>query len=397
MGMNSTFTVFLMTLIGKFPEAQRVMLLPITVGCAMSFICSSFLMGPLMKKLTPRAIFPICAFLAALYCISYAFAWSYTVLIVASVFGGLTLSLGTHAMGVNVITPYFAEYGKKASAVVGVVLASASLGAAVFSFAPGLISVTGSLRNAYLVIGVVVVLFNLAAYVIIPKTPKPEVLSDAAADNGAQALPGLDMKSALRTPAFWLVFAGILFMTIMYQGLCGHLPTFLKISGMDETQANSMQGIMQFVGIFFVLFGGAIVNKIGVKGLILFAGLPLAAGCLLFGFVFQNIMAVWFAVICSILCVSGAMILNICPVITPALFGQREMNRINAIYSGGVFWGAAAVAAQILNFVISESANGEVVAMHYDRGFLLAVVFGVAGMVCLFAALAVNPLKKEKK
>ena len=164
---------------------------------------------------------------------------------------------------------------------------------------------------------------------------------------------------------------------------------------MEENRANSMQGIMQFVGIFFVLFGGAIVNKIGVKGLILLAGVPLAAGCLLFGYAFHDPTAVWFAIICSILCVSGAMILNICPVITPALFGAREMNRINAVYSGGVFWGAAAVAAQILNFVITETVNGEVVPTHYDRGFLLAVVFGVAGMICLFASLALNPMKKK--
>jgi asparagine synthetase B (glutamine-hydrolysing) len=49
----------------------------------------------------------------ALYCGCYAFAGSYTVLIVASVFGGLVLSLGTHAMGVNAITPYFGEFGAK--------------------------------------------------------------------------------------------------------------------------------------------------------------------------------------------------------------------------------------------------------------------------------------------
>lgn len=396
MGMNSTFTVFLKTLIGEWPEAYAVMLLPITVGCAMSFICSSFLMGPLMKKLSPRMIFPLCAALGAVYCVAYASAPNYTVLILASVFGGLVLSLGTHAMGVNVITPYFAEYGSKASAVIGTVLASASLGAAVFSFSPGLVPLVGNnWRNAYLVIGAVVVLCNLIAFFIIPKTPKTDPAASAGAAGEAQPLPGLTMSAALKTPSFWLVFFGIFFMTVMYQGLCGHLPTFLKVIGMEENRANSMQGIMQFVGIVFVLFGGAIVNKIGVKGLILFAGVPLAVGCLLFGFAFKDPNAFWFAIVCSVLCVTGAMILNICPVITPALFGQREMNRINAIYSGGVFWGAAAVAAQIMNFVINETVNGEVVPMHYDRGFLLAVAFGVAGMICLFVSLALSPMKKK--
>ena len=147
------------------------------------------------------------------------------------------------------------------------------------------------------------------------------------------------------------------------------------------------------VVVAFVLFGGAIVSKIGVKGLILLSGLPLSAGCLLFGFAFKDPTAIWFATICSVLCVSGALILNICPVITPTLFGNKEMNRINAIYSGGVFWGAAAVAAQILNFAITSDSSG---AARYDRGFLLAVIFGVVGMVLLFASLLKNPMRGLK-
>lgn len=90
------------------------------------------------------------------------------------------------------------------------------------------------------------------------------------------------MKQAVKSSAFWLVFVGILFMTIMYQGLCTYMPTFLQICGMSTEIASSMQGIMQLVGIVFILAGGALVNKIGVKGLIIFAAVPLAVGCLLY-------------------------------------------------------------------------------------------------------------------
>ena len=239
-------------------------------------------------------------------------------------------------------------------------------------------------------IGAVVVLCDVIAFLLIPKTPKQEGAA-AAADGGAEETPGLTFGQSLATPSFWLVAFGILCLTIMYQGLCAYMPTYLSSFAEKAPSvaaaSSSMQGVMQFVGIAFVLFGGALVNKIGVKGLILFASLPLAVGVLLYAFVFPSLTTVWFAVICSILCVSGAVILNICSTITPVLFGQKAMNRINGIYSGGIFWGAAAVQSLILGAIIGKKG--------FSGGFLAAAVIGLAGMLMLFLALALNPMKKK--
>ena len=396
MGMNSVFTVFLpsfMATWGIAYEEISKLTLAITVGCAMSFFCASFLMGPIMKKLAPRAIFLLCAVLAVCYCAIYFAASAPWMLVAGAVFGGLVLSLGTHAMGVAAITPYFASFGAKTGITVGVVLASASVGATVFSFSPYLMQLfDGNWRPVFLVIGAVVVLCDVIAFLLIPKTPKQEGAADASAAAADEA-PGLTFGQALKTPSFWLVAFGVLFLTIMYQGLCAYMPTYLtsfaESAPAVANASSSMQGVMQFVGIAFVLFGGALVNKIGVKGLILFASLPLALGILLFAFVLPNIAVVWFAVVCSILCVSGALIMNICSTITPVLFGQKAMNRINAIYSGGIFWGAAAVASLILAGVIAK--------FDFKGGFVCAAVIGIVGMVLMFLALAFNPMKKQTK
>ncbi len=392
MGMNSVFTVFLPSFMATFNvglEEISKLTLAITVGCAMSFICAAFLMGPIMKKLPPRMIFVLCAVFAVCYCGIYYFSKSPTWLVIGAVFGGLVLSLGTHAMGVAAITPYFGTFGAKTGITVGVVLASASVGATVFSFAPYLMTAfEGNWRPVFLVIGAVVVLCDLIAFFLIPKTPKQDA---AAADAGAAAAeetPGLTFGQALATPSFWLVALGILFLTIMYQGLCAYMPTYLSsFEGPVANASSSMQGIMQFVGIAFVLFGGALVNKIGVKGLILFASVPLALGVLLYALVFPSLAVVWFAIVCSILCVSGAVILNICSTITPVLFGQKAMNRINGIYSGGIFWGGAAVQSLILGAVIAKAG--------FKGGFITAAAIGIVGMVLLFLALALNPMKKK--
>lgn len=390
MGMNSVFTIFLSSFITEWPESDvATIALAATFGCAMAFICSTFFVGPVLKKLSPRVIFLICGALAVIYCGMYFSATAVWMLIVAGLFGGVVLSFGVHAMGVAAITPYFADFGKKLGTVIGVVLASAALGAAAFSFIPGFLIPVMGWRNVFLVIGAVVVFCDVLAFILIPKFEKAGTAENASAGEASADIPGLTMKKAVKTPSFWLTFFGILFLTIMYQGLCTYMPTFLQVSGMSTETASSMQGIMQLVGIVFILAGGALINKIGIKGLILFAALPLAVGCLLYAFVFPSMPVVWFAVICSVLCVSGGVITNVCSGITPVLFGQKSMNQINSIYSGGAFWGGAALASQVVGRVVTATES-------YPYGFVTAAVIGLIGTVILFAALKLNPMKKSE-
>lgn len=393
MGMNSTFTIFLSSFVTTWPDSSiATIALAATFGCAMAFIWSTFLVGPMLKKVAPRTLFLICAILSVGYCLIHYFSSAVWMLIVAGLLGGSTLGLGTHAMGVAAVSPYFGDYGKKTPTIIAVVLASAALGAAAFSFIPGALIPVMGWRNVYLAMGVVIVLCNLVAYALIPKieTVKADGASAAAAASQTEDVPGLTLSQALKTPAFWFVFIGILFLTIMYQGLCTYMVTYLVNCGMSQSIASSMQGIMQLVGIVFILAGGALVNRIGIKGLILFTGVPLAAGCLLYAFVFPSHVTVVMAVICSILCVSGGVITNICPTITPILFGNKNLNQINPIFSGGAFWGGAALASQVVGRVITGTGS-------FANGFTVAAVIGAVGMIVLFLALAVNPMKRLEK
>ncbi|MCF0137096.1 MAG: MFS transporter [Oscillospiraceae bacterium] len=395
MGMNSTFTIFLPSFMATWPEAGvATIALAATFGCAMAFIWSTFLVGPMLKKTAPRTLFFVCAILSVGYCLIHYFSSAVWMLIVAGLLGGSTLGLGTHAMGVAAVSPYFASYGKKTPTVIAVVLASAALGAAAFSFIPGALIPSMGWRNVYLVMGVVIVICNLVAVALIPKIEIPktsgEVAAAAAAASPAEEVPGLTLSQALKTGAFWLVFIGILFLTIMYQGLCTYMVTYLTTCGMSQSVASSMQGIMQLFGIVFILLGGALVNKIGIKGLIIFTGVPLAVGCLLYAYVFPGSVTVLMAIICSVLCVTGGVITNICPTITPILFGNKNLNQINPIFSGGAFWGGAALSSQVVGRVITGTGS-------FANGFTVAAVIGVVGMVALFLALAASPMKKLGK
>ena len=165
------------------------------------------------------------------------------------------------------------------------------------------------------------------------------------------------------------------------------MPSLLTTYGMDQSTASAMQGIMQGVGILFVFIGGTVSEKLGVKGLILTTVVPLAAGALIYAFVYPNMAAVWLAVICSVLCVTGAMTSNICPVITGALFGNKDLNAINPIFSGGAFWGGAALATQVIGRIVE--------AKGFSVGYIAAAALCAVGMLLLFAALALNPMKKN--
>ena len=165
------------------------------------------------------------------------------------------------------------------------------------------------------------------------------------------------------------------------------MPSLLTTYGMDQTTASAMQGIMQGVGILFVFLGGTITQKLGVKGLILTTAIPIAIGALIYAYVFPNKAVIWLAVICSVLCVAGTISANIGPAITALLFGNKDLNAINPIFSGGASWGGAALATQVIGRVITAAG--------FSTGYLVAAVICIIGMFSLFGALALNPMKKQ--
>ena len=389
MGINSTFSIFLPSFMAEWGEDKMATIaLSATFGCVMTFLCSTLFFGPLLKKLQPRTIFLICGVLAVIYCLICSFSSAIWMVILAGLFGGMNLAFGTHAMGVAAITPYFADYGAKVSSVIALVLASASVGATAFSFLPGALLGVMSWRQVYLVILAIVLVCNVIAFFLIPKQADAGADASAAAQAASDAVPGLTKKQALRTPAFVLVFFGILLLSISYLGISTYMPSLLTTYGMAQSTASAMQGVMQGVGILFVFLGGTISNKFGVQGLILITVLPLVAGALVYALVYPSMAVIPLAVLCSVLCVTGAMTSNICPVITAVLFGNKDLNAINPIFSGGAFWGGAALATQVIGRVVIATGS-------FSKGYLTAAAISIAGMVLLFAALAMNPMKKQ--
>lgn len=164
MGINSTFSIFLPSFMGEWGEDQMATIaLSATFGCVMTFLCSTFLFGALLKKTQPRTVFLLCGVLATVYCLLCCFAPGVWMIILAGLFGGVNLAFGTHAMGVAAITPYFGSYGQKAPTIIALVLASASVGATAFSFFPGALLQVLPWRQVYLVILAVVLACNIAA------------------------------------------------------------------------------------------------------------------------------------------------------------------------------------------------------------------------------------------
>ena len=387
MGINSTFSIFLPSFMAEW-GADRLadIALSATLGCLVTFICSTFLFAPLLKKLQPRMIFVICGVLTIVYCCMCSFANAIWMIVLAGVFGGTVLAFGTHAMGVAAITPYFGDFGAKVAKTIALVLASASVGATAFSFLPGALLKVMEWRSVYLVLMAIVPACDLIAFFIVPKQTAAEGAAGAAQAEAAD-VPGMTKKQAVKTPSFWLVFVGILFLSISYLGISTYMPSLLTTYGMDQTTASAMQGIMQGVGILFVFLGGTITQKLGVKGLILTTAIPIAIGALIYAYVFPNKAVIWLAVICSVLCVAGTISANIGPAITALLFGNKDLNAINPIFSGGASWGGAALATQVIGRVITAAG--------FSTGYLVAAVICIIGMFSLFGALALNPMKKK--
>ncbi|MBQ1553470.1 MAG: hypothetical protein IIZ66_07975, partial [Clostridia bacterium] len=109
-------------------------------------------------------------------------------------------------------------------------------------------------------------------------------------------------------------------------------------------------------------------------------------------FVFPNVATVWFAIICSVLAVSGGVVANEIAALTPELFGLKSMNQVNSIYTGGATWGGAALASQVVGVFIGQGTA----PADYSKGFIAAAVVGGIGTAAMFLAIALNPSKKKQ-
>lgn len=211
-----------------------------------------------------------------------------------------------------------------------------------------------------------------------------EEMSQVSAElAGSARVVGLTRAEALKSPTFWILFAGIFFIGIGEMGPFQNMTTFIVSRGNDLATAAMFMSLIGTVGFFGKVLSGWVIDKIGARNAFAIIMALAIAGLVMLMFSSAD---------------SGMLYMYI----AVALFGVSENASIVCFSaSTGKFLGAKHY-AQIFGVIFVAKALGDSVGAP-----LLAAVsatalgwtgsFGIAAAVCAISAIIFWFAKKDKK
>lgn len=181
----------------------------------------------------------------------------------------------THAVPLNATATKW--FRRRAGLATGIVSAAFGLGMAVVI--PTMVSVAAWIgwRQTSVLSGIIFGLLIMAvAYFVIRDTPESMGLNPDGDETGAVGKPGdrlrrdsVSSKAALKTSAFWLLFASYAISNLPLQGILAHLVVWGVDVGMPQAAAGALVAAMSLPSIATKVGGGWLGDRLGKKRVII--------------------------------------------------------------------------------------------------------------------------------
>lgn len=252
----------------------------------------------------------------------------------------IPLSIGsvftTQIGGPVLIGNWFKKYNGLA---IGIMMASSSLIGAVFQpFASHLITDFGW-RYAYFIVGAVIAAVGIPSILLtIYQEPRKKGLRPLGEDSvrtqtSEDILTGVTANKAQKSAAFWCLIIFVFFITAV-ASFSQHIPSYASQLGYDTNFAGSAMSFFMLGSLCGSLLFGFLSDKIGTQATTLFA--------LLCGVIAMIIAIVGgqfpilFIASTGIFGFSSAAVGTMSPVLTNAIFGQKEYGKIYSTVAMGM-------------------------------------------------------------
>lgn len=172
------------------------------------------------------------------------------------------------------------------------------------------------------------------------KVTSGDPITEVAVSKKASAVGGLDLKGALRTPSFWLLFIAFVLIVIAMYGVMLHQVPFATDRGIDKSWADWSIAVVGATSILGRLFFGWLSDHTAEKKNALY---PACALLLLGMTVLIFVHNTWTLMIFSALFGFGyAAYGPVIPAVIAEVFGKLNMGAIfGAVTTGGALGGAA--------------------------------------------------------
>ena len=350
-----------------------------------------------LSKLGARTTMLISVLACAIHVHLYTFATpganisSLVFYYLAGFMASFSITFGTHAVCSSVIADWFVD---KREQISGVVFSGAGFGAAIWVFAAGQLFKVVDFKGCYRILSIFILAIGLFSVICLIKDPKklgqkPLGWDKSSTDSTGESVevPGVSKSEALRSPAFWVLAAALLFVCMSGSAYMSYAPSWWQTNGLDATAAANWNAIYLVISGAVLLAVGKVFAKTGPKAftVIVCAAFVAAMACM----VALNGHPATLILVGCVVFAALAYPLNasIPGLIGQSVFGGRDFAAISATLMTGVYIGQALTAPVMNAFLATEGGMG--------AAWIFFGATALVGMVLIIISISISPMKKK--
>jgi MFS family permease len=371
-GSFNTSPIFVGALLKSFHWSHaRVAWIPSILALAVGF--TSPAAGWLLDRLEAPIVMTAGAILAAGGLIAAGHSHTFAGLFCATILFGIGLGASTWLAASVVIANWF---GERRGTVLGLATAGMESGGMAMSMLAGYVIAHSGWREAYLALSLpaLVIVAPLLAFVV---RTRPNDQSGRTVAEATQALPGYEVREAVRTRAFWMLVVAECAYGAAVGGTFIHLVAYLQLLNYSEAAAVMVVSVLLGMAAIGKPTMGFLGDKIGGRNA-LGVGFILMAGAILFLLNLHHpALLIPYMLLAGL---SGAAPVALVPMVLAETLGLRRFGTlfgwIGALLTVGIFIGPILVGKL---YDVSGS---------YSEGFIICVLIALVGAAASFACAA---------
>jgi MFS family permease len=373
-GGYNTAPIFLAALLKAFGWSHgRVSW--ISAGLALAIGVSAPIGGWLLDRIEARIVMGAGALIAVLGMFCASCSQSFEPLLLSVILIGIGLGTSTWLPASTVIVNWFPD---RRGLALGIVTAGMESGGMVMAYLVGSIIATHGWQAGYFTIAVPGLLIVLPLLLIFVRMRPAGVVQTAA--ERADALPGYEVREALRTRAFWMLVAVQLTYGIAVGGTYHHLVAYLEGISYSLHSATVVVSILLGMAAIGKPIMGAVGDRIGGKNALGIGLLMIAAGVFILLDAQQTAMLVLWLFVIGI---AGAAPIALVPMVTAETLGLKRFGTLygwlGSMLTLGLFIGPLTI-----GWLTDVTGS-------YTKPFELCALVAMVGSAASFLCVAPRP------
>jgi MFS family permease len=374
-GGYNTAPIFLAALLKAFSWSHgRVSW--ITAGLSLAIGVSAPIAGWLLDRIEARFVMGAGALIAVLGLLCASNSHSFEPLLLSVILLGIGLGASTWLAAATVIANWFPD---RRGMALGIVTAGMESGGMVMTFTVGSVIAAHGWRAGYFTVAVPALLIVVPLLLIFVRTRPAGAASQTIAER-ADALPGYEVREALRTRAFWTLVVAQLSYGLAVGGTFHHLVAYLEGLSYSLHSATLVVSIVLGMAAVGKAAMGALGDRIGGKNALGIGFTMIAAGVLILLNASQPAMLVLWLIVVGI---AGAAPVALVPMVTAETLGLKRFGTLfgwlGTVVTIGLFIGPL-----LVGWMTDVTGS-------YTMPFELCALFCLVGAVASFLCVVPRP------